>query len=307
MSEYINGYRLLAPLSTNNAGMCRWGFAERDGREFFIKEFLSPKYPVNTEKLSEAIVQGMRAQALAYYGRRRRFYDELYDCRTGNVVVVQDFFRSGACYYAVSERIRGPFLGIGEIARLTEEKKRTLCKAVLYSIGKIHEHGIVHSDIKPDNIIVKQTSAGFCTAKLIDFDASFFYYEAPDEIEGDQVYFSPEALLHNAEEEAEMSVKMDIFALGLLFHQYWSGDLPVFDRSEYSSASDALLDGAELKLSPVIPADIRGLIRRMLSLDPAERPDAKSAWEMVAGEPVVPVTEPKKSFGGFTPMGDDDL
>ena len=61
MSTEIKGYRLTRELSNENAGMCQWGFAEKDGFEFFIKQFLKPKYPADDCGLSPKMIQRLRA------------------------------------------------------------------------------------------------------------------------------------------------------------------------------------------------------------------------------------------------------
>lgn len=284
----INGYTLTSELTNDNAGMCRWAFASKGGHEYFIKEFLSPKYPVDAKNLSDKIVNAMRDSAQQFYVKRKRFYDELLKCRNGNVVVILDFFRHESSYYIVTEKMIGPYLSISDVAAMSAEKKRVLLKAITYSMIAVHDKGIVHSDLKPDNILLKQTAKGFCTAKLIDFDSGYFAYEIPEEIEGDQVYFSPEAVLINAgKKEVPISVKADVFALGLLFHQYWCGELPYFDREKYNYASDALLDHTTLKLSPHIPADVRSLIQRMLSKYQDMRPSTREVWEALSnGQPL---------------------
>jgi eukaryotic-like serine/threonine-protein kinase len=43
--DLINGYRLLEDFRVVGAGLSEWSFAERGGRIFFIKRFLSPTYP----------------------------------------------------------------------------------------------------------------------------------------------------------------------------------------------------------------------------------------------------------------------
>ena len=285
MATIINGYRITKELSNENAGMCLWGFAERNGHEYFIKQFLQPKYPDDNGRLSPALTERMRRNATVAFMKRKRFYDRLRECRTGNNVVVEDYFRWGNFYYAVTDRVRGPYLSLEQIAALPEEKKRILLKAILFNVMQFHDKGIVHSDLKPDNIMVRQTAAGYCTAKIIDFDSGFFSQEPPREILGDQVYFSPEALLHNLGKDAAVTDKADIFALGLLFHQYWCGLLPGFDRREHRYANEALLEGEGLKLDLFsLPGDLRDLIGRMLSLDPAERPTAREAWEALSAD-----------------------
>lgn len=314
MGETINGYRITTAFTNSNAGMCQWAFAQKSGHYYFIKQLLFPKYPTlaTEKKLALSIVNAMRAEANEFYTQRKRFYDKLQECRTGNIVVVQEFFRDNEFYYIVTDRMFGPFLTIDQISELSEEKKRILLKAILYSIMQIHDRGIVHSDLKPENIMIKQTAAGFCTAKLIDFDSGFFEYEIPDEIVGDQRYFSPEAVLRNDERDVPIGVKSDIFALGLLFHQYWCGDFPEYKRSEYDSASIALLNHSNLVLSPSLPPDIRQLISRMLAKYQNNRPSAREAWELLSGKTPTPsptptFRNPTDSDLGFHAPKDDDL
>ena len=313
MAETINGYTLTTKFSTSNAGMCQWAFARKNGHDYFIKQLLFPKYPMASaeKKLSPAIVRAMELEANTFYSQRRVFYEKLQECRTGNVVVVENFFRENEFYYIVTDKVNGPFLSLAQISALSEEKKRTLLKAILYSIVQIHDRGIVHSDLKPENIMIRETAKGYCTAKLIDFDSGFFEYDIPEEIVGDQRYYSPEAILRNDERDVDVTVKSDIFALGLLFHQYWCGDFPGFDNSKYDSASIALLNRDRLHLSPYLPHDIRYLISRMLSKHQEGRPTAREAWEELSGKKMED-SSPKpvdtgSGEGGFRPPTEDDL
>mgnify|MGYP004627789903 CR=1 FL=1 len=310
MADTIKGYRITTDFSNSNAGMCQWAFAKKNGHDYFIKQLLFPKYPTKAaeKKLAPAIINAMRAEADEFYVQKNAFYDKLLECRTGNVVVVQDFFREDEFYYIVTDRMFGPFLSIEQISVLSEEKKRTLFKAILYSIMQVHSRGIVHSDLKPENIMIKQTAAGFCTAKIIDFDSGFFEYDIPEEIVGDQRYFSPEAVLRNDERDVPIGVKSDIFALGLLFHQYWCGDFPTFKSKEYDYASIALLNHSNLVLSPELPSDIRELISNMLAKYQDKRPTAREALDFLQGpENHVIVSTSVKPSAGFYVPSDDDL
>lgn len=290
MSADINGYCLTNGLTTENAGMCQWGFAKKDERDYFIKEFLSPKYPVDDSRLGPELTEKMRNSADDWFGRKSDFYAKLSKCRTGNIVIALDFFRHGTKYYAVTDKIEGDMLAIPDIVRLTEDRKYTFIRSLLYSMSKLHGMRIVHSDLRPENILVKQTKSGYCTAKIIDFDAGFLEDAIPDRIEGSQNYFSPEAVQHTNGQNIPVTTKADVWALGLLIHQYWSGNLPGFSE-EYHYASEAVLDGSPLFIADTIPSELKLLISKMLARFPDDRPTAEEAWKYVC-ETTQPKTEP---------------
>lgn len=272
----VNGYRIQGEFTTENAGLSRWAFGEKDGREFFIKEFLTPVFPEPTADLSPRILERKRKVCLDFYRRKNRFYQALERCRTGNNVIVREFFLEGTHYYAVTEKIdsigRDPSL----VEELEDQKKLTVIRAVLYSVAALHRENLVHADMKPDNILLKATGDGFLTAKIIDFDAGFFSGEEPDEVQGDFLYLAPETFLKMRGEAGGLTGAIDIFALGLLFHQYWTGELPHFDGdSQY--AFEAVLNGEELRLDGRLPESLRGVLRGMLEADPLRRITAQQA------------------------------
>lgn len=310
MSVDINGYSLIDGLTTENAGMCQWGFARKDGHEYFIKEFLSPKYPLDEGKLGPELTKKMRAGADTFFEKKKNFYARLSACRTGNNVVVLDFFRCGAKYYAVTDKISGDMLSVSDVSKLPNDQKYTLIKSILYSMSKLHNEGIVHSDLRPENILIKVTHGGYCTAKIIDFDAGFLEIAIPDRIEGSQNYFSPEAVQRTNGERALVTTKADVWALGLLIHYYWTGKLPEFP-DQYHYASEAVLNGDPLVISNTIPSDMRELITRMLEKLPSLRPTAEEAWKCLCKK-TAPKPEPnsgsvKTRYAGFSPPDDDDL
>ena len=69
----IKGYKLLGELSAQNAGFCQWGFCEKSGREFFIKEFLTPVYPEDTSELSAKVIERKRKVCDDFYSKKREF------------------------------------------------------------------------------------------------------------------------------------------------------------------------------------------------------------------------------------------
>lgn len=291
--DTVNGYQIRKPFSSENAGFCRWAIGEKHGRAYFIKEFLSPKYPADDCGLSEKTIAKKRAECEKFYNRKAKLYQAIQQCRTGNVVIIQDFFREGSKYYAVTEQVKAENLSLSQIAALPENKKMTLIRAILYSFSVLHSKAIVHSDVKPDNILVKRTENNFYTGKIIDFDASFLETEVPEEIAGDQVYLAPETRRRMMEEPVSVTTKADIFALGILFHQYWCGELPGCPK-EYDYLFEAVLDGAEVTLSEKLPESLREQIGRMLLENPERRPGAEQILRELSGDFPGKPAEPKK-------------
>lgn len=288
----ILDYSLKKVFSTTSAGTCRWSFCEKNGEVFFIKEFLSPVYPTSN-LLSKEMTEHKKRICEEFYASRRKFYDVLSNCRSGNIVTVDDFFRNGSKYYIITDKIENTENDPSVTVRLSDEQKYTLLKSIAYSFSMLHEAGIVHADVKPDNILLKKADGGCLTAKIIDFDAGFLVGNEPEEIAGDFPYLAPETFLKMNEENVRITQKIDIFALGILFHQYWTGALPSFDN-QYNYAFEALLDGSSLQLSELLPERVTDVIQKMLSLDPYDRPSAREVFSMLSDEPAkvpVPATD----------------
>ena len=274
----INGYELLGELTAQNAGFSRWAFCRKGGHEYYIKEFLAPVYPVDASDLSERLVARKRAICDEFFRQKRAFYDALERCRTGNNMIVHDFFRSGSKYYAVTERVYTSGLALEDVHTLTQSKRDTLIKALLHSVASLHEHGIVHADLKPDNLLLKKTRDDYLTVKVIDFDAGFLEGQVPPEMQGDFVYLSPEAYLRINGRDVDVSTKADVFALGLIVHQYWTGELPHLD-DKYKYAFQAALDGGGVVVSDTIPDPLRACLGRMLAKNPSERPTLREVLD----------------------------
>ena len=293
----INGYRLSAPLQNNHSGFSKWGFAEKNGSQYFLKEFLSPVYPLDAGAFSRTQFERQRTECREYEHRQYLLYTKIDGASRGGLVRISEFFRSGSHYYISTQKVDGGKLSMDEIASTSEAEKRLLCLTVAYALSCLHGAGLVHCDIKPDNILVRRTAGKMLTGKLIDFDACFEESSPPsdeEELNGDLTYLAPEAFRKLNGENVALNAKLDIFALGLVMHQYYTGNLPGFWHDQYDYPFEAVLDDSGLFVSSHIPEDIAGLLRRMLAQDPAERPTAAQVWSALAGKesPVPPAPRP---------------
>jgi serine/threonine protein kinase len=286
--DIVGGYTLLEDFRVVGAGLSEWTFAARDGREYFLKRFLSPTYPDDAAPGSAATKARKRAKCAAFESHHRGIAAALAPITSygGNLIATLDFFRDGAKYYKVTEKVDPAGLDTKGIARLDFSVRMVLLKTVAHSLKILHDMDIVHSDLKPSNVLIKQTELGY-TTKLIDFDSSYIIGSPPppDEIVGTMNYYSPELVryIQGTADGAELTAASDIFALGLIYTEYLTGSLPPFDPA-YREAAIAVLNGARLAPPPAsTPESIAALVQKMLLADPAGRPTIEQVHATLMG------------------------
>lgn len=277
----INGYQIIGSLQTDNSGTAKWGFAQKNGQTVFIKEFLSPVYPYDESKFSPQAVNINKKICAEFENSKRKLYGALSGCKNGGIVYATDFFRYKSKYYMVTPKVDMSGITFENILRLDLKSRIMICRVIAYNMISVHQNDIIHADIKPNNILIKETIAGVYTAKIIDFDSSFFEDDLPssDDIQCDTVYMAPETFLYMCEETDKLSTKIDIFALGILFCQYLTGNMPEFSREDYTYLYAAILDDTEISISGDIPEYLKELLMKMMSKNPDDRPDINNVFD----------------------------
>ncbi len=273
MSEIMNGYRLNGSFQNNNAGFSRWTTAVKHGYTYFLKEFINPIYP-EEGTLSEKLRQDRIDLCKDFEREKIRLYRDLNVASDGNLVRIQEFFRHNSHYYISMDYIENDNISFEDLQKYSLRDRLMLCRSVAHSIMRLHSKKIIHSDIKATNVIIKRSPAGKPIGKVIDFDSAFFEYNKPqyeDELGGDQVYLSPEGCMFIRGREVEITDKIDVFAMGILFHQYLTGDLPGYDREEYRYCHQVVLDDEKLILSPALSEEVKSLLSDMLECDAGKR------------------------------------
>ena len=275
--EQLGEYTLYENLSSQNSGYSIWGFGYKNNKDYFIKQFLSPKYPADDYESSPQRLAKKKAQCIEFERKKISVYSALNSGSDGNAVHVTEFFRIDTKYYISMPKIEALPVTIGEIAAMPVCEKCRLCAIIAHAVYSLHLGGLIHADLKHENILFTQTRQELLTAKVIDFDSSFLESEPPGEDEdivGDLVYFSPEAVYRILGEAKKLTCKMDVFSLGVLFHQYLTGELPSFDHDYADYPGEAAARGLIVEASEDIPAFLNSVFSRMLSVDPDVRPSA---------------------------------
>jgi serine/threonine protein kinase len=286
--EELNGYRLLEDFRVVGAGLSEWTFAEREGRVFFLKRFLSPTYPDDAAPGSAKTKARKRARCAAFEAHHRGIQAAMAPLTSygGNLIATLDFFRHGAKYYKVTEKVDLAGLEPSHVAALGFPSQLVLLKTVAHSLKILHDLEIVHSDLKPSNVMIKRTELGY-TTKLIDFDSSYVVGSPPppEDIVGTMNYYSPELVryIQGAAQPTELTQASDIFALGLIYAEYLTGAPPALAAGQTNHAI-AVLNGSVLEVAPdSAPPAVVALVEKMLLLDPAARPTVAQVHATLMG------------------------
>eukprot|EP00012_Vannella_robusta_P003144 CAMPEP_0206186950 /NCGR_PEP_ID=MMETSP0166-20121206/2707_1 /ASSEMBLY_ACC=CAM_ASM_000260 /TAXON_ID=95228 /ORGANISM="Vannella robusta, Strain DIVA3 518/3/11/1/6" /LENGTH=269 /DNA_ID=CAMNT_0053602431 /DNA_START=33 /DNA_END=839 /DNA_ORIENTATION=- len=159
---------------------------------------------------------------------------------------------------------------------IDDEQALGIFVAVCKAIQHCHAHKIAHLDIKPENILL--SNYGKCV-KLCDFGGSAQWStEVPLVCETSSTleYSAPEVLV--AEQFA--GDKADMWSLGILLHILYTGNWP-FDGKDEEEAMKNLQLG-RTKISETVPPNVASLIKKLLSLNPSNRPYANETVLYVA-------------------------
>lgn len=187
-----------------------------------------------------------------------------------NVVTVYDVGQDGNLHYIVMEYVEGEDLKslIRRVSRLSVEQAVDIAHQIAAGVGHAHRMGIIHCDIKPQNILV--TSEG--RVKVTDFGIARALSESgltdPEVVWGSPTYFSPEQAAGERPVPAS-----DVYSIGVVLYEMLAG-VPPF-RAEKPTAL-ALMhlreDPPPLSLyNRQVPSQLEWIVRKLLAKEPAAR------------------------------------
>lgn len=277
----VEGYKVNITSSTG-AGNSSWGTAYKDGKKYFVK-MLKEKYVSIPYSEANSFQRDLIEESKIFEERINRLYKQLEVSNMGNLIlpISGKLFKKSGCYYVITEWV-DQFASFKEINKFTVYQKNLMMMVLAYSLYGLSEGNIVHSDLKPDNIRIKNTVSGAKTLKIIDFENSFIEGDYPVVVGGDQNYMSPELRIRQGQDEDEEAVKnkiqitpkSDIFSLGIIFHEILTGKLPLIQDPKIKYACVAKLKRKNVVLHSEIPKKYSELINLMIDLNPNNRPCA---------------------------------
>ncbi|MBA3846964.1 MAG: protein kinase, partial [Planctomycetes bacterium] len=200
-----------------------------------------------------------------------------------NIVAVYDFGQTGGLFYMVTEFIEGSNLArvIGEKMMLSLDEALPLITHCLAGLHHVSASGIIHRDIKPDNILLTTDKI----AKIADFGLAKNVTDDKTDLTavglamGTPAYMSPEQCMGR-----RLDVRSDVYALGITAYFALTGEKPFVGQSSFEimTKQREYMPPAPVQLNPRIPKEASALVMRMLAKNPQDRfrdaEECRVAW-----------------------------
>jgi serine/threonine-protein kinase len=191
---------------------------------------------------------------------------------------VHDLGEVNGQFFLSMEYIDGEDLAslLRRIGRLPDDKALEIARKLCAGLAAAHEKGILHRDLKPGNVMLDARGQ----VLLTDFGLSGIAEEVGDVRSGTPTYMSPEQLSGK-----EVTVRSDIYALGLLLYEVFSGKRPFEGNSlaELMAAQQANTPVSLTSVARDLDPAVERIIARCLDPEPSRRP--RSALAVSAALP----------------------
>jgi len=188
-----------------------------------------------------------------------------------HLVAVHDLVAEGDVVAIVMELVEGEDLRtLTRHRRLSRMEALSILGQVAGALGAVHRAGVVHRDVKPENVLVSWRGSAphamltdFGLARVLDSPV----WTSVSQLAGTPAYVAPELVAGRTARPAS-----DVYALGVTAYELLAGERP------FRGATTAALLREHLDATPVRPPDVPdaiwALLAASLAKDPAHRPDA---------------------------------
>ncbi|MBB6437855.1 serine/threonine-protein kinase [Streptomyces candidus] len=275
-------YRVIEQLGRGGMGVVWRAVDEVLGREVAVKELRA----YNDASAPELADLRVRMQREARAAAR---------VRHPGVVAVHDVADHEGRPVIVMELVDGPSLDavLTEKGLLDPREAAALGARVLEALGAAHRVGVLHRDVKPGNILLDGSGrivlTDFGIAAMDDpGDGSTTRLTRSGELVGSLDYLAPERA-----QGQEPGPASDIWALGATLYTAVEGGSPFRRTSTWSTLTAIVVDPLP---EPVRSGPLGPVLQRLMSKDPAQRPDAAEAARLLTavaeGNPAGPAPRP---------------
>lgn len=204
------------------------------------------------------------------------------------VARLKEYFEENNFFYIIMELVDGCDLMslLEECLTLDEPQVRDIARQVLLTLRDLHSRGVVHRDVKPENIMVSFEPEYSNGVKLVDFGLADIIPSSGclSEVCGTLPFVAPEILLRKG-----YGVECDIWSLGITLHILLFGEhpfgckdcemIPYFGAALVKGSVDIQSSTSYLERAVRISRQGRELLSKMLEFQPSMRISASSALQ----------------------------
>ena len=204
------------------------------------------------------------------------------------VVVLGSGVSSDGILYVVMELLDGRSLRaeLEHVGKLSSSRAVVIAVQILEALAEAHRNGIIHRDVKPENVFLHSSPAGE-VVKVIDFgvakDAAAMgrSLTMTGGVVGTPVYMAPERL-----QEISYDGRSDVYSAGIVLYEMLLGH-PPFESKDGSVFPLVMMHVKQSpqpprEVDPSIPASVSDLVLAALAKDAARRPSAERLAELLA-------------------------
>lgn len=178
-----------------------------------------------------------------------------------NVVEVYDIGEYDGKNYIVMEYIRGKTLKqlIRQRGALPVDEAVAIMKQLVEAVNHAHENNIIHRDIKPQNVLIKDDG----TVKITDFGIALAH-DAVQLTQSDSVLGSAHYIAPETTRGETSTVQIDIYALGIVFYELLTGSVPFTGENPVQVAMKHMREDipSVREFNQTIPQSVENIIIR---------------------------------------------
>ncbi|UCF33674.1 MAG: protein kinase [Phycisphaerales bacterium] len=201
--------------------------------------------------------------------------------------------------YFVMEYIAGatPITQFANDRKLSSRERLALFLKVCEAIHHGHQRGVIHRDLKPGNVLIDMSGnpkvIDFGVARMTDADVTIATLQTDvGQLVGTLRYMSPEQCEGDS---AEVDIRCDVYALGVLLYELLTGQLPYDFTTSYPFEIPRVIREQEPRrpsaISRALRGDIETIVLKSLEKDPGRRYQsaldmAQDIWRFLNNEPI---------------------
>ena len=235
------------------------------GDEFAAKVML--EHPLQGEDFKRRFIREAEIAMSVEHPNLVKVYDVGRDPETGYAYMILDYVGGGDLHEALARRLidrRGPY-------RVKEAL--SIVRPLLGALSAAAAAGVVHRDIRPDNILFDEEGVPYLTdlgvAKLSD-DQTLTRLTMSNVVVGTPTYMAPEQMT----DSHEVDVRADLYSLGLVLWEMLAGECPNAELSTSELMARAI-KGTRIRdirtMRPKLPVYLVRFLRRMTDPKPERR------------------------------------